>query len=37
MFESRDPGKDSQPQFWIEARKLPKATATQNEGCGKAT
>lgn len=27
MFESRDPGKDSQPQFWIEARKLPKATA----------
>jgi transposase len=27
MFERRDPGKDTQPQFWIEARKLPKATA----------
>ena len=27
MFESRAPSKDSQPQFWIETRKLPKATA----------
>ena len=27
MFESRDPSKESQPQFWIETRKLPKATA----------
>lgn len=27
MFESRDPIKESQPQFWIETRKLPKATA----------
>jgi len=27
MFESRDTRKESQPQFWIEARRLPKATA----------
>lgn len=27
MFESRDTSKESQPQFWIETRKLPKATA----------
>lgn len=27
MFESRDPIKESQPQFWIDTRRLPKATA----------
>ena len=27
MFESRDSSKESQPQFWIETRRLPKATA----------
>lgn len=27
MFESRDTRSESQPEFWIEARKLPKATA----------
>lgn len=27
MFESRDPGKDTQLQFWIDARKLPEASA----------
>jgi hypothetical protein len=28
MFESRDTRHESQPQFWIEARRLPKATAS---------
>jgi transposase len=28
MFESRDPNNESQPEFWIETRKLPKATAS---------
>ena len=28
MFESRDTRNESQPQFWIEARRLPKATAS---------